>query len=134
MEGEIAVLIPIAFFAMIVAIVVMPGWLRSRDRQRLMDTVKTAYDRGQPVPPELIGAMQAPEATRSSPERDFRTGVVLIAVALAFIVLGSTISQVADEEEVVWAMTGIAAFPGLIGLAFLAFWLGKRGRSSGTEG
>lgn len=128
---DLEILVPLGFFAMIAAIVIMPNWFKSRDRERLMETVKTAYDRGQPVPPDLIAAMQAKDVpVRSSPERDFRTGVILLAVALAFLILGGAIYGAEGEEEVMWAMTGVAAFPGLIGLAFLAFWLGKRGQTT----
>ena len=120
------ILVPLGLFAMIAAIVVVPLHLRSRERERMIEAVRVAYERGQPVPPDLIAAMQAPRL--SSPERDLRTGVILIAVALAFVIFGAGISQVAREEEVAWVFTGIAAFPGLIGLAFIAFWLGKRGQ------
>lgn len=122
------ILVPLGFFAMIAAIVVVPLYLRARERERMIEAVRVGYERGQPVPPDLIAAMHAPR--RSSPERDFRAGVILIAVALAFVIFGAGISQVAREDEVAWVFTGMAAFPGLIGLAFIAFWLGKRGSPS----
>jgi hypothetical protein len=131
---EVAILVPLGFFAMIAIIVVGPSYFRSRDRQRLIDTVKVAYERGQPVPPDLIEAMQAPQTpVRSTPERDFRTGVILVAVALAFVLTGGAIYGAEGDDEALWVMTGMGAFPGLIGLAFLAFWLNKRGSAVDTD-
>jgi len=129
MDEGIAILVPLGFFAMIAALVIGPTWVRSRERQRLMDTVRVAYEKGQAVPPDLVAALQAPEAPRrASPERDFRTGVILIAVALAFVITGGAIYATEGDENALAAFTAMAAFPGLIGLAFLAFWLGKRDR------
>lgn len=124
-------LIPIALFTMIAVIVVGPIYLRSRDRQQMLETMRVAFERGQPVPPDMMEALQRRDlpAPRATPERDFRTGVILIAVALAFLVTGGVIYWAEGEDEAMAVFTAMAAFPGLIGLAFLAFWLGKRGRS-----
>ena len=40
-------LVPIAFFAAIVAVVVLPGYFRSRDRARMHETIRLAYEKGQ---------------------------------------------------------------------------------------
>ena len=115
--------------ASIVAIAVGPAYLRTREKQRLLDTLRVAYERGQPVPPEMIASLQTGEKPRPSPERDLRIGIVLIAIALAMVVLGATIGHVEDEEAL-WIMSASAAFPGFIGLAFLGFWLSKRGQTA----
>jgi len=121
--------IPISFFAMIVAVVALPAYFRTRERMRLHDTLRAAYERGQPVDPALIQAIQRGEKVRATPERDLRVGVILIAVALAMITLGATISRF-EHDEGIWVMGAMAAFPGFIGVAFLAFWLAKRGNSA----
>ena len=123
------VLIPLAFFAMIVAIVALPTYFKTKERTRLHDTLRVAYERGQPVDPALIEMIQRGEKVRPTAERDLRVGIVLIAVALAMVTLGAMIGQVEhDADEGMWIMSGVAAFPGFIGLAFLAFWAAKRGR------
>lgn len=124
-------LIPFAGIVMIVAIVLGPIWIgtraKSEERARMHETLRRAFDKGQPLPPDLIDALHQ-EKPRASPERDFRTGVILMAVALAFLALGGALYGAGQDDEIMWVMTGVAAFPGLIGLAFLAFWLGKRGQ------
>ena len=49
------------------------------------ETLRIAYEKGQPVPPELITALQTQASvTRpmATPERDLRRAIVLIAVGL----------------------------------------------------
>jgi Na+/H+ antiporter NhaD/arsenite permease-like protein len=121
--------IPISFFAMIVAIVALPVYFRSKERAKLHETLRAAYERGQPVDPALIDALARDEKARPSPERDLRIGIILVAVALAMVVLGATISRV-EHDEALWILSAAAAFPGFIGLAFLGFWLGKRGQAN----
>ena len=127
MDGGPEILIPLGFFAMIVAIVALPTYFRTKERARLHDTLRVAYERGQPVPPELIEAIQRGEKPYRTPERDLRTGVILIAVALAMVTLGATIGHFEDDDGL-WIMAAAASFPGFIGLAFIAFWTAKRGR------
>ena len=121
--------IPISFFAMIVAVVALPVYFRSKERTKLHETLRIAYERGQPVDPAIIEAIQRGEKARPSAERDLRVGVILIAIALAMVTLGATIGHMEDDDGL-WIMSAVAAFPGFIGLAFLGFWLAKRGRSS----
>ena len=127
-EGSVAILVPIAFFAMIAAIVLGPKWIRSRDRQRLLDTVRVAYERGQPVPPDLIESLQQDEPVKvGSPDRDLRAGIILIGVSLAFLTLGLVAANVRGED---WGtmIAAVSAFPGFIGLGHLVFWFLRRNR------
>ena len=131
---EEGILVPIALFAMIAAIVIGPKYLRSKERERLLDTLRVAYDRGQPVPPELIENLTAGEERKPvSPDRDLRTGITLIAVALAFIALALAIVYVEGDEEA-WIVAAIGAFPGFIGLGHIAFWFARRNGSARIDG
>jgi hypothetical protein len=114
---------------MIVAVVALPIYFRTKERVKLHDTLRAAYERGQPVDPAIIEAIQRGEKARPSPERDLRVGIILVAVALAMVTLGAAIGHIEDRDAV-WIMAASAAFPGFIGLAFLAFWLGKRGQTA----
>jgi hypothetical protein len=129
-----SVLIPIAFFAMIAAIVLVPGYLRSQDRARMHETLRIAYEKGQPVPPELIEALQRNVAPKviSTPERDLRRGIVLIAVGLGFAGLGYGLWYgLMSVNEIAAYVTGgstagAGAIPGFIGVAYLILWATRR--------
>jgi len=121
--------VPVAFFGMIVAVVALPAYFRSKERMRLHDTLRAAYERGQPVDPAIIQAIQRGERIRPTAERDLRVGVILLAVALAMVTMGYALNDVSDGHTMI-SIGAAAAFPGFIGLAFLAFWLAKRGNSS----
>ena len=54
MDGNFGSLI---FFGFLAAVIIVPQVLKSNDRRRMYDTLRTAYERGQPVPPELLDAM-----------------------------------------------------------------------------
>ena len=51
-------LVPLAFFSFLAAIIIVPQVLRYNERGRLHQTLRMAFERGQPVPPELIAALQ----------------------------------------------------------------------------
>ena len=134
MDSMAGVLVPFAFFAMIAAIVLGPGYLRSKDRERMHETLRIAYEKGQPVPPELIEALQSNVAPRvvSTPERDLRVGIVLVAVGLGFAGLGyglwyglMSVNEIAAYVSG-GSTAGFGAIPGFIGIAFLILWATKR--------
>jgi len=130
----------VAFWGFIAAIIIVPRYLRSRDRDKLQETLRTAYEKGQPVPPELIealrrgGSQEIDRAGRnlSTPERDLRRALVLIFVSLGICMLGgglyfglSTVSDIA-ASIVGGALVGASAIPGFIGIAFLLLWMTRR--------
>jgi uncharacterized protein DUF6249 len=140
MYGDPAALVPIFGIFMIIAVVVGPIWIRSyyreRERAQLHQTLRTAYEKGQAPPPELIekltsGAqMQPPPTTADS---DLRRAVVLIAVGVGLAGLGLCLGYGISLADQVggWitggAIAGSGAIPGMIGIAYLFLWLGKRG-------
>ena len=128
----------VIFWSFIAAVVLVPKYLKSRERSKLLDTLKIAYEKGQPVPPELIEALQrgsAPsdESTAISPaESDLRRAIVLISVGVGIALLGYGlyygISYESEEGGAITgaAVAGIGAIPGLIGVAYLLLWLARR--------
>ena len=48
----------VVFFGFLGAIIIVPQILRYQERGRLHETLRMAFERGQPVPPELIAALQ----------------------------------------------------------------------------
>jgi hypothetical protein len=111
------ILIPLTFFAMIAAIVIAPRYLKSQERQKMAETLRAAIERGQPLPPEMINVLTADVKPPSSPQRDLRRGVILVAVALGLVVLGLVLGV--DEPDATYPLIGSAAIPGFIGLALI---------------
>jgi hypothetical protein len=120
-------LVPIAGCVMIAAIVIVPQYFRSIERRKLAETVRTAIDRGQPLPPEVIGTLTAAGKPPPTPERDLRRGVILVAVAFGLVGLGLALGV--TDEDARYAVIGAAAIPGFIGLAFIAIYYLSRPRA-----
>ena len=128
----------VIFWSFIAAVVLVPKYLKSRERSKLLDTLKIAYEKGQPVPPELIEALQrgstpSVESTAiSTAESDLRRAIVLISVGVGIALLGYGlyygISYESEEGGAITgaAIAGIGAIPGLIGVAYLLLWLARR--------
>jgi hypothetical protein len=121
------ILIPLALFAMITAIVIGPRYFRSLERQKLQETMRAAIDKGQTIPPEVISAITAdvtPAKPPSSPQRDLRRGVIWMAIAIGMVVAGLIIGV--SEPDATFHFLGIATIPGVLGGAFLTlYFLGR---------
>ena len=113
------VLVPLFMFSMITAIVVVPQILKYRDRARLHETLRVAFERGQPVPAEIIQALQT-DVKQIRPDRDLRWAVILIGLSLGLVAMSFSLAHF-DEDAMFGVMSG-AAIPGFIGLGFLALW------------
>lgn len=116
-------------FSAIVAIIVIPRWLKARERENLHKTIQIAYDKGQQLPPELISALTQDVKVKPqpSPERDLRTGIIWLGVAIGLAAFGWAIGF--EEPDATYILMGVAAFPGFIGLAFIVMSFVGRGRA-----
>jgi len=112
-------LIPMIFFVMIAAIVIVPRYFKSLERQKMQETLRAAIEKGQPLPAEVVEAMTRNVTVKRapSPQRDLRRGVVLLCVAAALVTLGYLIGL--SEPDAFYPLVGVAAFPAFIGLAFV---------------
>ncbi len=139
MYGDPGVMVPIFGILMIIAVVVGPVWIRSyyreKERAQLHETLRAAYEKGQPPPPELIEKLTSGvqvQGPSSTAEGDLRRAVVLISVGLGLAGLGFGLGYgigLADHTAgwiVTGSIAGAGAIPGMIGLAYLFLWLGKR--------
>lgn len=118
------ILVPLGAFAMVVALVAIPRWLRSKERLEMQQTIRAAIDKGQPLPPEMIEAMTKDvpaSAPVKSARNDLRSGVVWLAVGLGIAAFGYAVGW--EEREAVAPLLGIACIPAFIGLALIALGL-----------
>lgn len=117
----VEIMVPLGMFAMVVAIVFIAINGGTQKRKAALNTVEEAIRAGQQLTPELVSALGMPKKDSGG---DLKSGAILLAVAIAFVVLGWTISGVEeDAAEAFHIMTGIAAFPGFIGLVLIGFGL-----------
>jgi hypothetical protein len=65
MEG---VLVPLVFFGFLACVIFGPRYLRFKERERVLEMVRLAMERGQAVPPELLDALKF-DAYRNSGRR-----------------------------------------------------------------
>ena len=115
-------------FLAIAAAIIAPSYFRNRERMALQETLRAAYQNGQPVPPEVIDALTTQSKAVApprppSPVRDIRLGVILLSVGAGFGAFGYMISMIDDAEEAFYPMVGLGIIPAMIGLAFLALGL-----------
>ena len=127
MEG---ILVPISLFGMIAAIVILPRYFRSQERQKMAEALKAAIERGQTVSPDFLDAMQtnvrAPDLP-ATPQRDLRTGIIWLGVAMGLVALGMSVGF--EEPDASYWFIGFEAFPGFIGAAFIVLGLINRPKS-----
>lgn len=115
--GVIGALIPIFFFAMIAAIVIVPRYFRSLERQKMAETLRVAIEKGQPLPSEIVDAMSSNVKTPPTPQRDLRTGIIWLGIGIGLAAMGWALSF--EEPDATLPLVGIACFPIFIGLAFV---------------
>jgi hypothetical protein len=104
-------------FGTVIAIVVLPSYFRTRERLAMQDTLRSAIDKGQPLPPEVIEAMSKRVKAPSSRVSDLRRGVIWLAVGIGIAAMAGAVSW--HEGDDAFPMFGIAAIPAAIGLAFI---------------
>ena len=123
MEGTIAVLIPFGFFAMIAAIVIVPRYFRSQERQKMAELMRAAIEHGQQVSPEVMDQLSTSAGKAvmpPAPARDLRTGLIWLGVAVGLACMGWALSF--EEPDALFPFIGFAAFPAFIGAAFIVMW------------
>ena len=138
--------VPLVFLAFLAAIIIIPQVLRARDRTRMYDLLRVAYEKGQPVPPGLIDILTRrrgdlkPDATNtdyeglaaapSGVDRDLRRGVVWLAVGLGLVGVGLAFyaGLYADggAAETFGVFAAMGSIPACIGLAYMGLWACSR--------
>ncbi|WP_419255166.1 DUF6249 domain-containing protein [Caulobacter sp. ErkDOM-YI] len=109
--------IPIIMFLVVGAIVIVPVYLKSRERIEMQSTLRAAIDKGQPVPPEVIEALTRNVKVAPTSLSDIRAGVIWLAVGIG-IGLFSYFADFGDHDAD-FPGIGIACIPVVIGVAFI---------------
>ncbi|MFY0638739.1 hypothetical protein [Maricaulis maris] len=113
-------LVALAPFIMVLGIVWIAVNAGTQKRKAILSTIEEAIRGGQTMTPDTIRALGMP---RKDSNGDLKSGLILIAVAAAFMVLGFAVGSVEGDREAMYIMPAIAAFPGFIGLVLVGFGL-----------
>ncbi|WP_196140696.1 DUF6249 domain-containing protein [Aliikangiella sp. G2MR2-5] len=111
------ILIPISVFISITLLFVALLIYQYKTKRMFLKTVENAISQEQPITPEVIK-----EVARHfySSSKDLRKGIMLIVVTLAILIFSWLVdfpqNGAVDLNDMI---NGIAAFPGLFGLAYL---------------
>ena len=113
-NGATGVLAVIMIFGMPVFIVAIIFFFVSRANADRQKTLRMAIERSDNLSPEVMNALQSMQKKPKTPMNDVRAGLILIAVAGGLIIW-----QYLDHGEIGGGLAGIAAVPGMIGVALL---------------
>lgn len=115
----------LAVFGFIPLIVWIVYYFRTKAHARTADLIGKMVDRGDAITPETVKALGIRGANANA---DLKTGLILIALAAAFVIFGLSI----PDEEATEIMRAIASFPFLVGLALIGYWF-FMGRKSAQD-
>lgn len=104
--------VPIIMFISIAVIAGLFMYFRYRVKQDVQTTVQTALDKGQELSPEMLEKLG--ESLRS-PKSDLRRGVMAMSLGVALVAFALLLG----EEDALDPLMAIAAFPFIIGVAYL---------------
>jgi hypothetical protein len=102
----VVTIVPVAFFALILAIVGASYYTRFRIERQKHETVRLIVEKGGAIPPELLAP---PRPARS----DLRRGILLASAGLAIAVCFALVAP---------AGIGLGVIPFTIGLGYLLIW------------
>jgi hypothetical protein len=110
-------IVPSVLFAGTTLVFALFFWFRYRMRHDMHQTIRTAIEKGQELSPEIIDRMGEPKPSRN---RDIRLALIWVAAAAGIAGFGVAMGGI--EPEVRQVMSGIAAFPFCIGIAYGIMW------------
>ncbi len=104
--------IPIVMFISIAVVVGLAMYFGYRTKHEMQATARVALDKGHELSPEFIAKLGD---ALPSPKSDLRRGVIFTAIAIALALFG----WLFPEADIQGIMLSVAAFPFLIGVAYL---------------
>lgn len=109
-------LIPIAVFTTFIVIIWLILRYQYKTRKLYLDTFRDAMSNGEEINPELV---QSITQHTGGPQRDMRWGSILLALAIAICLAGLAFNFPSNRINPFHLALGAAAFPGLLGAAYL---------------
>ena len=113
-DGAAGILAIVMIFGMPVFVIAIIFFFLSRSNAEKQKTLRMAIERSDNLSPEVMNALQAMQKKPKTPMNDVRAGLILIAVAGGLILW-----RFLDHGEIGGGLAGIAAVPGMIGVALL---------------
>lgn len=113
-NGATGILAVLMIFGMPVFIIGIIFFFISRSNAERQKTLRMAIERSDNLSPEVMNALQSMQKKPKTPMNDVRAGLILIAIAV-----GMMIWNYLDHHEFGGGLGGIAAVPGMIGVALL---------------
>ena len=107
--------IPIVLFISIAVVFSLWFYFRYKARLATQQTFRLALEKGSELSPEFIKQLGEPEPSK---DNDLRRGLIWFAIGLACAILGVAI----NEADATGPLLGTAAFPALVGVAYLVMW------------
>lgn len=107
--------IPIVFFVAVTVVFSLWFYFKYKARIATQETFRLALDKGSELSPEFIRQLAEPEPSN---DKDLRRGLIWIALGVAMLLLAVGV----NEPDAMGPMMGSAAFPGLVGVAYLIMW------------
>ncbi len=112
--AAIPIVSTIAFFVTIIVVIAVVSTNGRRKNEERQKTLRMAIEKSDTLSPEVMNALQSMQKKPKTPMNDVRAGLILIAVAA-----GLMIWNYLDNHEIGGGLGGIAAVPGMIGVALL---------------
>jgi len=111
-------LVPISLFITLTIVAGLMIYYRFRSRREIQQTLRGVIDKGLELTPELLEKIGEPKRPDKA---DLRRGVIAMSLGIGFAAFGIIL----DEQDAVRPMVAIAAFPFLVGLAYLGLWFNR---------
>ncbi len=107
--------IPIVMFISFAVTMMVWFYLKFRGKVESQQTIRLALEKGTELSPEFIKQIGEPEPPK---DRDLRRGMIWMAIGLSM----ATLSVGINDPDATGPILGSAAFPTLIGIAYLIMW------------
>lgn len=110
------VFVPVTLFIVIGVVFIAANYFSFTKKRLAYEAVRVAIEKTGQVDAALVESIIRDKIGANA---DLRKGVLLMATAGAFVILGFMIG----EPDALGPMVGVASFPGLIGACYIAFHL-----------
>lgn len=117
MEDVSLFLVPISLFVSIAVVICIYFYARHRTQAEVQQTIRTAFDHGQQLSPEVLETLAADLAP--SAHADLRRGVMACAIGVGIAAFGLLTYE---DIGMPLAFVGVSALPFIVGLAYLGLW------------